>query len=170
MYYNIFGCLENVPDKVQKNLKPKSKKCIFIGQSLEQKGYKYFNPSTQRIFVSRDVIFDESTSWYEPNSSPPELVEEEMEFNSKADIQPSPIPRESPISTRLSGPQEPPSDQSTLWPSPKMDTKGKAKMPEYEDSNGNESTHSHDSEYGKGSQNFGRQKKFNNLIDNYLAF
>ena len=59
---------------------------------------------------------------------------------------------ENPISTRLSGPKEPPSDQSTLWPSPKLD-KGKAKMPEakmpeFEDLDGNESTHSLDNEYG----------------------
>ena len=54
---------------------------------------------------------------------------------------------ESPISTRLSGPQEPPSDQSMSRPNPKID-KGKAKMPEYEDSDGNDSTHSLDSEYG----------------------
>ena len=54
---------------------------------------------------------------------------------------------ESPISTRLSGPQEPPSDQSMSRPNPKID-KGKAKMPEYEDSDGNESTHSIHSEYG----------------------
>ena len=44
----------------------------------------------------------------------------------------------SPISTRLSGPQEPPSDQSTSRPSLKTD-KGKAKVPEYEDSDRNES-------------------------------
>ena len=39
---------------------------------------------------------------------------------------------ESPISTWLSGPQEPPSDQSTSQPNPLLD-KGKAKMQEYED-------------------------------------
>ena len=51
--------------------------------------------------------------------------------------------------TRLSGPQEPPSDQSTSRPSPKMD-KGKAKMQEYEDDHfdDNESTQSLDSEFG----------------------
>ena len=38
---------------------------------------------------------------------------------------------ESPITTRLSGPQEPLSNQSTSWPSPNLD-KGKAKMPKYE--------------------------------------
>ena len=47
----------------------------------------------------------------------------------------------------MSGPQEPPRDQSTSRPSPKLD-KGKAKMPEYEDSDGNESAHSLDSEFG----------------------
>ena len=55
---------------------------------------------------------------------------------------------ESLITTRLSGPQEPPSDQSTSQPSPKLD-KGKAKMPEYEDDDfvGIELTHSLDSEF-----------------------
>ena len=55
---------------------------------------------------------------------------------------------ESPIMTRLSVPQEPPSDQSTSWPSLKVD-KGKAKMPEYEDDHfdGNESTHTLDSDF-----------------------
>ena len=52
---------------------------------------------------------------------------------------------ESLISTRLSGPQEPPSDQSTSRPSPKLD-KGKAKMMEYEDQVDNESIHSLDIE------------------------
>ena len=39
-------------------------KCIFIGYSLEQKGYKCYNPSTHELHVSRDVIFDEMASWY----------------------------------------------------------------------------------------------------------
>ena len=49
----------------------------------------------------------------------------------------------------LSGPQEPPSDQSTLRPSLKMD-KGNAKIPEYEEDHfdDNESTHSLNSEFG----------------------
>ena len=56
---------------------------------------------------------------------------------------------ESLITTRLSGPQEPPSDQSTSQTSLKID-KSKAKMPEYEDDqfDDNELTHSLDSEFG----------------------
>ena len=51
--------------------------------------------------------------------------------------------------TRLSRTHEPPSDQSTSWPCPKMD-KGKAIMLEYEDDHfdDNESTHSLDSAFG----------------------
>ena len=55
----------------------------------------------------------------------------------------------SPITTGLNGPQEPPSDQSTSRPSPKMN-KGKGKMLEYEDDqfDDNRSTHSLDSDFG----------------------
>ena len=56
---------------------------------------------------------------------------------------------DSPITTMLSGQQEPLSDQSISRPSPKMD-KGKEKMSEYKDNHfeDNESTHSLDSEFG----------------------
>ena len=47
---------------------------------------------------------------------------------------------ESLITTRLSGTQEPSSDQSTSQPSPTLD-KGKVKMLEYEDQVDNESLH-----------------------------
>ena len=47
---------------------------------------------------------------------------------------------ESLISTRLSGAQEPLSDQRTSWPSPKLE-KGKATMLEYKDQVENESIH-----------------------------
>ena len=31
---------------------------------LEQKGYKCYNPITQKLRVSRDVVFDEMSNWY----------------------------------------------------------------------------------------------------------
>ncbi|MDM1715273.1 hypothetical protein HX137_32225, partial [Pseudomonas sp. 165] len=42
----------------------KAEKCIFIGYSLEQKGYRCYNPVTREMRVSRDVVFDEMSSWY----------------------------------------------------------------------------------------------------------
>ena len=62
------------------------------------------------------------------------------------DGQPWHITEQIPITTRLSGPQEPASDWSTSRPSSKKD-KGKAKMPEYDDPDKNESTHSLDTEF-----------------------
>ena len=59
----------HVPDEKRKKLDPKSEKCIPVGYSLEQKGYKCYNPSTQKVRVSRDVVFDESASWYEPGTT-----------------------------------------------------------------------------------------------------
>ena len=104
---------------------------MLVGYSFEEKGYKCFNPSTLKVRVSQDVLFDESTSWYKPESTPLEPSTNDLD-HTKDDDQLTSIPKESPTSTRLSGRQEPPSDRSTSWPRPKMD-KGKKKMPEYQD-------------------------------------
>jgi len=62
----VFGCIAyvHVPDENRSKLDPKIMKCIFIGYSLEQKGYKCFNPSIRKLQVSRDFVFDEMVSWY----------------------------------------------------------------------------------------------------------
>ena len=58
-----------IPDEKRQKLNPKLEKCILIGYSLEQKGYKCYNPSTRKVLVSRDVVFDESASWYAPETT-----------------------------------------------------------------------------------------------------
>ena len=65
-HLKVFGCIAyvHIPDELRTKLDPKAEKCIFIGYSLEQKGYRCYNPITRKIRVSRDVVFDELSSWY----------------------------------------------------------------------------------------------------------
>jgi hypothetical protein len=67
-HLKMFGCIAyvHVPDEKRSKLDPKVDKCIFIGYSLEQKGYRCFKPSTRKLQVSRDVVFDEMVNWYTP--------------------------------------------------------------------------------------------------------
>ncbi len=63
---------------------------------MKQKGYKCFNPSTQKLQVSRDVTFDEMVSWYTPLK-----ITEDGEARN-GDV-PSNVEQESLL---ISGPQE----------------------------------------------------------------
>jgi transposase InsO family protein len=67
-HFRVFGCIAymHVPEEKRSKLDPKADKCIFIGYSSKQKGYRCFNPSTRKLQVSRDVVFDEMVSWYSP--------------------------------------------------------------------------------------------------------
>ncbi|CAH9055335.1 unnamed protein product [Cuscuta epithymum] len=66
----IFGCtcfVRNVNPHLTK-LDPKSLKCIFLGYSRVQKGYRCFCPSTGRYIVSIDVSFYENTPYSSPEA------------------------------------------------------------------------------------------------------
>ena len=61
----VFGCtcfVRDVRPQVSK-LDPKSLKCIFVGYSHVQKGYRCYCPTLQHYFVSTDVTFFETTSF-----------------------------------------------------------------------------------------------------------
>jgi len=60
-HLKVFGCIAymHVIDKKRSKQDPKAKKCIFIRYSLKQKGYRCFNPSTQKLQVNEDVVFNE---------------------------------------------------------------------------------------------------------------
>jgi hypothetical protein len=57
----IFGCknFAHIPKENKKKLDAKAIKCIFIRYCSEFKEYKLFDPSTYKVFASRDVIFHE---------------------------------------------------------------------------------------------------------------
>jgi hypothetical protein len=97
-HLRVFGCIAyvHVPNEKRSKLDPKVEKCIFIGYSSKQKGYRCFNPSTRKLQVSRDVVFDEMASWY----SPLKAVEDEEARN--GDVS-SNVEKESQL---INGPQK----------------------------------------------------------------
>ncbi|RVW32269.1 Retrovirus-related Pol polyprotein from transposon RE1 [Vitis vinifera] len=40
-----------------------NEKCIFMGYSSQSKGYRLYNLKTNKLIISRDVIFDEKVAW-----------------------------------------------------------------------------------------------------------
>ncbi|MCO5582941.1 hypothetical protein L7F22_036844 [Adiantum nelumboides] len=63
-YLRVFGCLAyaHFPQQLRGKLDDKAVKCIFVGYSSGSKGYRLYNPATNKIFESRDVIFAETTA------------------------------------------------------------------------------------------------------------
>ncbi|KAG8491216.1 hypothetical protein CXB51_014346 [Gossypium anomalum] len=64
-HLKIFGCVFYVlvPAERRTKLKKRSVPCIFVGYSSDKKGYRVYDPSTRKIFVSRDIRFDEERTW-----------------------------------------------------------------------------------------------------------
>ena len=80
----VFGCVCFVHDYINNvgKLDPRALKCVFVGYSPTQKGYKCWCPSERRFFVSMDVTFREHESYYGLGNnigfslSPPEVQQE----------------------------------------------------------------------------------------------
>ena len=47
-------------------LDPRSIKCVFLGYSHAQKGYRCYSPTLLCRFIIVDVTFDESQSYFSP--------------------------------------------------------------------------------------------------------
>lgn len=58
----IFGCAcwPNLRPYNTRKLQFHSKQCVFLGYSTMHKGFKYLNAATGRVYISRDVVFDET--------------------------------------------------------------------------------------------------------------
>ncbi|KAH7857486.1 hypothetical protein Vadar_013288 [Vaccinium darrowii] len=67
-HFRVFGCVcyVFVPDHLRSKFDKKAIRCIFVGYSGERKGWKCCNPTTGRCYTSRNVVFDEASSWWSP--------------------------------------------------------------------------------------------------------
>lgn len=58
----VFGCAAyvRVPNDMRHKWSDKARKCIYLGVDAEKVGHKVMDAKTRRVFVARDVVFDES--------------------------------------------------------------------------------------------------------------
>jgi len=72
----VFGCTvfahKNQP--IQSKLDPKTLKCIFVGYSPTQQGYKCYNP-TRKFIVSYDVSLIENQPFFQNHSQQESISE-----------------------------------------------------------------------------------------------
>ncbi|KAK8547496.1 hypothetical protein V6N12_031633 [Hibiscus sabdariffa] len=56
-FMKIWGCQAYVKYQMSTKLEPRSHKCIFVGYPKETKGYYFFNPKENKVFVARTGVF-----------------------------------------------------------------------------------------------------------------
>ena len=66
-FLKIWGYEAYVKRQVSNKLAPKSDKCIFVGYPKETKGYYFYNPSENKVFVARNDIFLEKGMYFQKN-------------------------------------------------------------------------------------------------------
>ena len=62
----VFGCsvFVHTPKPERTKLSPCAIKCVFVGYGVNQKGYRCFDPKTNRVFVTMDCNFLETEYFY----------------------------------------------------------------------------------------------------------
>ena len=67
----VFGCtcFVHILTPGQDKLSAKATKCIFLGYSRLQKGYRCYSPRTHRYFLSVDVTFFEGSPFFSSSES-----------------------------------------------------------------------------------------------------
>ncbi|KAG8097902.1 hypothetical protein GUJ93_ZPchr0013g34364 [Zizania palustris] len=64
-HLRTFGCVAHVKDTRPhlRKLDDRSKPMIFVGYEAGSMAYRAYDPTTRRLHVTRDVVFDEETKW-----------------------------------------------------------------------------------------------------------
>jgi hypothetical protein len=113
------ACYPNIADTASHKLAPRSTRCVFLGYSVDHKGYHCLDLSTNCLIVSRHVVFDEDSF---PLTASPSLTD--LDFLCEFDPTVSTI--RTPLTTagtstpapRRSAPEIPPCFEPLVAPLP----------------------------------------------------
>jgi hypothetical protein len=58
----VFSCpaYVHIPSEEWSKLDPKSRQCVFLGYGKRVKGYKFWDSTSNKAVISRDMVFDEN--------------------------------------------------------------------------------------------------------------
>ncbi|KAG8502260.1 hypothetical protein CXB51_002212 [Gossypium anomalum] len=86
-HLRVFGCVcyAHVPTAKREKLAKKAQPIILVGYSSINKGYRILDPSTNKVSVSRDVVFDEKVSWNWDKNEPETATEDLVTNQTEAD-------------------------------------------------------------------------------------
>jgi len=64
-YFRVFDsvCYVHVSKSNRTKLDPRARQCIFVGYDTHRKGWRCMDPKIKKVTVSRDVVFDEVSSY-----------------------------------------------------------------------------------------------------------
>ena len=87
----------------------KAIKCVFLGYSRLQKGYKCYSPTTRRYYMSADATFFEDTPFFSPSMDHPSSLQQILPIPSpcplgNSDQNVSEVPSSPPNSTEVAPP------------------------------------------------------------------
>ena len=76
----VFGCVCFVlrPHVERSKLSSRSALCVFLGYGEGQKGYRCFDPVTQKLYVSRHVVFLEHIPFFSIPDSPHNMTKSDL--------------------------------------------------------------------------------------------
>ena len=118
----VFGCIcfVHILTPGQDKLSAKATKCVFLGYSRLQRGYRCYSPDTKHYFISVDVTFFEDSSFFSSVVRPSASNVLSIPFALPSPDFPSPppdvMPRPLQVYTRRPRPPTRPRVDSSLMP------------------------------------------------------
>ena len=92
-HLKVFGCMaySHVPDSQRQKLDKKAVKLRFVGYCIQSKGYRLLDEKTSRVFIRRDVIFNEQDFGHKSEvlkQSSPETFEADIKVETESLVEP----------------------------------------------------------------------------------